>query len=240
MLCPAIGGLTWKYFSLLTEDEMIRWNSAEEAFKGIPQRLFWGLTHKDLPEYIREGRDFLYVDNPYFNRSAQRSSFRLIRKHVHLTTLLDRPRDRADKFKLTLAPWRKGGADIVVIPPSPFYKTIFGAEKWLDETVAKLLEITDREIRVKYNKKFPLEKYLQNTHAVVTFGSVAGIEAAMMGVPVFSGPICPSLPITAGPLANIETPFYSPLRQEWLNSLAYASWTMDEFAKINKADYNYR
>ncbi len=218
---------------------MIRWRGAEEAFKGIPQRLFWGLTDPELPRYVQERRDFLYVDNPYFNRSAQRSSFRLIRGNVHLTQLLDRPRDRADKFKVQLQPWRKSGESVVVIPPSPHYKTIFGAHDWLDATVTRLLQITGREIRVKYNKKIPLAQYLQNTHALVTFGSVAGIEAAIMGIPVFAGPICPSLPITAGPLERIDSPIY-PDRQPWINSLAYASWTMDEFAKINKTDYDYR
>ena len=229
----APGGLSWK---------MIRWDiNAQTAFKEVPQRVFWGLTDPELPKYIKEGLDFVYVDNPYFNRSSQRNTFRLIRKNVHLTTLLERPDDRARKFGLKLLPWRKGGLwkDIVVIPPSPYYEKIYGAENWLKQTVNQLMRVTSREIRVKYNKSIPLEGYLKRTHAVVTFGSTAGVEAAMLGVPVFSGPICPSLPVTAGNINHIDNPHYPENRQAWLNGLAYATWTFDEFQGINKTDYWY-
>lgn len=219
---------------------MIRWSTAEEAFRGIPQRIFWGLTDPDLPQYIREGLDFLYVDNPYFNRADKRNNFRLIRRNVHLTRLLDRPDDRSRKFKIVLKPWRKRGKSIVVIPPSPLYVKIYGADNWLRDTLQTLKQVSKRRVRVKENKLEPLEPYLKGTHAVVTFGSVAGVEAAILGVPVFSGPICPTLPISAGALENIDSPIYSDLRQEWINSLAYASWSMAEFPKINRADYNYR
>ena len=72
----------------------------------------------------------------------------------------------------------------------------------------------------------------------MTYGSVAGIEAAILGIPVFSGPICPTLPISAGTLEQIENPTLHE-RRPWLCSLAYANWRISEIPKIHLEDYNY-
>jgi hypothetical protein len=60
-----------------------------------------------------------------------------------------------------------------------------------------------------------------------------------MGYPVFSGPICPTLPISAGPLENIESPVYSDNREAWLRSLSYAQYTMEELHKMKLEEYDY-
>ena len=219
---------------------MLKWYGAQDAFAAMPQRLFWGLTEPDIRRYVREGLDFLYVDNPYFNRGSRTRSFRLIRRNLHLTTMLDRPSNRRKKkYFLHLEPWRKNGKDIVIIPPSVWYERIFDCGDWLERTVKTLKMTTGRQIRVKHDKTIPLEGFLEKSWAVVTYGSVAGVEAAMLGIPVFSGPICPTLPISAGTLEQIDSPDYSDAREQWLNGLTHATWDLDEFHLINKDDYNY-
>lgn len=197
------------------------------------QKLFNGLTDPDFPSALASG-NFVYCDNGYFDR---RDHFRLIRGNVHLTTLLDRPGDRWDRLGIKTAPWRKGGRHIVVIPPSQWYVQLLKADKWLAATRNKLEQHTDRPIVVK-QAKGGLEEALQGAWAMVTFGSVAGIEAAILGVPVFSGPICPTLPISAGTLEAIESPTLHE-RRPWLCSLAYANWRISEIPKIHLEDYNY-
>lgn len=211
------------------------WKEIEESIRErLPCKLFVGLEDPELKGYLEDGRDFLYVDNAYFHRGARSTKFRLIRKHVHLTNVLDRP---ADRVTVTPRPW-KTGRNVVVIPPSPWYVKIFGCGSWLDETVSRLKASTDRPIQVKYLKSEPLADYLADAWAVVTYGSVAGVEAALHGVPVFSGPICPSLPISSGAVENIETPKY-PDRGPWIRSLSYATWDQREIDSINFEDYDY-
>jgi hypothetical protein len=73
---------------------------------------------------------------------------------------------------------------------------------------------------------------------VVTFASVAGLEAAMAGYPVFASERCCAYPVSAGPLERIETPEYLD-RMPWLHSLAYAQWDLRELPKIDLEEYDY-
>jgi hypothetical protein len=215
------------------------WKELEQIIAPLcPIRFFSGLKDPELALYIREGRDFLYMDNAYFGRGPRSRAFRLVRGALHLTHLLDRPADRLARWGARCEPWRKSGTEVVVIPPSPYHAAFYGAEAWLTETVSKLKSCTERPIRVKYDKKEPLPPILANAWAVVTYGSVAGVEAALTGVPTFAGPICPTLPISAGPIECIDSPHYAD-REPWLASLTYANWSSDELDRINIKDYNY-
>jgi hypothetical protein len=197
------------------------------------QKLFNGLTDPGFPSALASG-NFVYCDNGYFDRA---NHFRLIRGNVHLTTLLDRPGDRWDRLGIKPRPWRANGNQIVIIPPSEWYVQLMNCKGWLAYTRNTLEKHTQRPIVVKHGKG-GLEQELQGAWAVVTYGSVAGIEAAILGVPVFSGPICPTLPITAGTLEQIESPTLHE-RRPWLCSLAYANWRISEIPKIHLEDYNY-
>lgn len=201
-------------------------------------KVFVGLLDKQLGKSIRDKRDFLYVDNGYFKRGARSRNFRLIRGGLHLTTILDRPSDRRREIGVNCKPWRLNGSHIVVIPPSQYHVEIYGAHNWLDGVRAQLKCVSDRKVLVKHDKKAPLPEALINAWAVVTYGSVAGVEAALLGIPVFSGPLCPTLPISAGLIENIESPHLSD-PEPWLDSLAYANWSLDEIERIALADYDY-
>lgn len=214
------------------------WDAIELKLRESGIKVFAGLTDPELKRYVLEGLDFLYLDNAYFKRGSRSTNFRLIRRGFHLTRLLERPTDRFEKWNVSVAPWRKSGLDVVVIPPSRYHVDIFGADAWLDQTLATLKQVTERPVRVKRDKNLPLAEYLRESWAVVTYGSAAGVEAARMGVPVFAGPICPSLPISAGSVEQIETPEYKE-RGPWLASLTYANWALPELDRLNLKDYCY-
>ena len=197
------------------------------------QKLFNGLTDPGFPSALASG-NFVYVDNGYFDRAHH---FRLIRGNVHLTTLLDRPSDRWERLGIRLRPWRRNGEHIVVIPPSQWYVELMKCKGWVPYVQNTLGKHTGRKVVIKHGKG-QLEEALQGAWAMVTYGSVAGIEAAILGIPVFSGPICPTLPISAGPLEQIEAPTLHE-REPWLHSLAYANWRISEIPQIHLEDYNY-
>jgi hypothetical protein len=210
--------------------------------KGI--RLFVGLTHPEFPKHYKSGQPFLYMDNAYWRREPRGLRFRLIHSGVHLNKVLDRPADRFEALNKTapivVEPWRKSGRTVVVIPPSTAQKLMLGFHNWEAETVAKLKAITDRPVFVKATKQESLRECLrkQDAWAVVTFASVAGLEAATWGYPVFATERCCAWPVSAGPLERIETPEY-PDRMPWLHSLAYAQWCMGDLNKLNLEEYDY-
>ncbi len=191
-------------------------------------------------QFMRSGADYLYTDHAYFDRGWEKHNFRIIRSAHHLTHVLPRPDDRLKRWGVEIEPWRKSGRSIVVIPPSKYYEDLYGVRTWLDTTLATLKQLTDRPLYIKTTKGRLRECLLeeQNAHAVVCCISVAGMEAALMGVSVFSTPHCCSWPVNAGSLATIETPEY-PERHGWASSLAYASWHADELAQIDFRDYHY-
>ena len=197
-----------------------------------------GINHQ-LMLAVQTGTDFLYLDNSYFGRGSRSRNFRLIRGGIHLTQQLERPSDRRNKWNPTTCEYTRGGRHVLVIPPSPYFVQFYDAGSWLQDTTKTLSLSTDRPVIIKHDKKVPpLAECLSDAWAVVTFASVAGVEAAISGIPVFAGEHCPAYPVTAGTLADIERPNY-PDREPWLNSLSYATWSMDEIETINLEDYAY-
>ena len=196
------------------------------------RRVFVGLVHDELRGCIERGDDFLYFDHGYWKREKY---FRCIVGATHLTRLLDRP---ADRDMPRLAPFRGGGRQVVVIPPSGLVEALYRAHLWLPTTLQLLAESTDRPIVVKHKDGRTMRDACTGAHAVVTFGSVAGVEAAILGYPVFSGPICPTLPISAGKVSDIENPVEQD-REPWLRSLSYAQWKMEEIERLNLKEYEY-
>jgi hypothetical protein len=216
----------------------IRKRAKVPFFAGLTNRL-GGISH-DLMLAIKNKTDFLYLDNSYFARGARSTNFRLIRGGLHLTTTLDRPADRRAKWNPTTCEYTRGGRHVLVIPPSPYFVQFYDAGSWLQDTTKQLSLVTDRPVVVKHDKKIPpLAECLSDAWAVVTFASVAGVEAAISGIPVFAGEHCPAYPVTAGTLADIESPKY-PDREPWLNSLSYATWNLQEIDNINLEDYRYQ
>jgi hypothetical protein len=205
---------------------------------GMPKVLV-GIPDKDADREIRESKDFVYIDHSYFKRGWHTGNFRAVRNSVHLTSIVKRPTDRLKRFGVQIEPWRKKGREIVIVPLSERQQEFYNANDWLIQTESKLCQITDRPVVVKNRKTTTMRDFCRDTWAVVTHSSVAGVEATLMGIPVFSTERCPSWPVNAGPLERIETPEYSDARLELAASLSYASWNIGEVWKVKWQDYEY-
>jgi len=202
--------------------------------------VFCGLVGNELKKYAEEKRDFIYLDHSYFKRGWNNQHFRACRNWVHQTKTFKRPDDRLKKFDVQIKPWRKTGTKICIIPNTVYQQQAVGGVGWPNTTLVRLKQITDRpvEIREKGHGE-PFLQYLRDVWAVVTWGSVAGVEAALHGIPVFAEPTCPAYPVSAGSLEKIDSPEYVENRHEWACSLAYASWHWSEVESIDWKDYWY-
>lgn len=170
-----------------------------------------------------QGKPYVYIDHGYFTRGYDRGVFRICVSNHHCTDWRDSERKRWKKLK----PWHTG-KHVIVIHPAEYVAKIYGKQRWLDETVETLKKHTDRRIIVKPKGTMDLQALCEDAHALVSFGSVADVEAAMMGVPVFCSPHSPASPIGLGDFTKIESPIY-PEREPWLRSLSAAEWGKNEF-----------
>jgi hypothetical protein len=201
---------------------------------GVP--VVYGLVDGKALQWKREGREFFYVDHSYFQRSWKYCNFRLIRNGIHLTRVIPNDIVRLGKFSVDIAPWRKNGNHVVVIEPSPFIREFYDLpEDIADRMAEEVKQHTDREVVVKRGKQ-ALPEALYHAWACVCPVSVAGVEAAILGVPVFSTPNCPSWPISAGELKDIERPVLKD-REAWANSLAWSSFNEHEAHLIDYRNY---
>jgi len=195
----------------------------------------------DATRMSKSVKEWVYFDHSYFKRGWQLGNFRAVRNGLHLTSPIIRPDDRLKKWDVQIKPWRKSGSEIIVIPPTEAQTAYYDCGDWMPKTLAKLKQVTDRRVIIKAkDDKRLLLFYLETAHALVTFASVAGVEAAIAGVPVFATENCPAWQVSAGSLDNIEKPHYAENRHQWACGLAYASWNWGEIRNVRWHDYRYQ
>ena len=211
--------------------------------------------HRDLPHTVMWGnistvnsypKPFLFTDMPYFNRwmgnNRDTCHWRVIPDHVHVNPEIygKYPDDRFNQLNVTVRDWRTKGDHILVCPSSPAMERYYGDVNWLEGTLQLLKQHTDRPIRVRHKPRangtsgpraavIPFEEDCKNAWAVVTHSSIAGVEAAVLGIPVFSQWESPCSMIANLDLSYIEEPVLHD-RSSWLNTLAYYQYTEAEIA----------
>jgi hypothetical protein len=95
-------------------------------------------------------------------------------------------------------------------------------------TASRLRQITKRPVVVRDKEsKVPLDRELEGSHALLTHGSIAAVEAAVLGYPVFSDSSSTAALVGETDLDRIEQPVRPP-RERWLHSLAYSQYTERE------------
>ena len=194
-----------------------------------------------LANWVAGDIDFYCLDHSYFQRGWAHNNFRAIRRGIHLTTIKKRPDDRLKKFGVKIEPWQtKRGSKIVIIPvPATHARIHPSLVTWQASVTQQIKEVTDRPIVVKQKDRGHFSETLKDAWCVVTNGSVAAVEAALAGIPVFAGDLCCGRPISAGHVTQIERPELVDFRAEWASSLAYASWNASEIDAVIWIDYDY-
>jgi len=198
------------------------------------------------------GRDFYYIDNGYMgNLEKKKYFYRVVKNNVQHTKIKDVPADRFNSL-VSFAPYMKytgrkdpknhNGPILLVTPsekPCAFYK--IDKATWVEETIAELKKHTDRPIIIR-DKGLRFERIKENSvahqckrdrvHAVVTYQSMAGLEAMHYGIPAFTmAPSCID-EVANKDLSKIENPFY-PTENDFLRVLyylAYCQYSLEEMS----------
>lgn len=185
-----------------------------------------------LHEAQRQGRTWYYGDKAYFGREV----YYRITKNAYMHNAVGEPDfDRWRKLNLKVQPWRNGD-DILICPQSNMFFQIKGTSQkhWIDETVRKIRQFSDRKIRFQYKstQKCPEKAFrrsLSNVWAVVVHSSMAGVQAVIQGVPCFATDTnSTSAKFGTTDLSRIEKPVKPDNREYMAAVLAANQWTLPE------------
>lgn len=166
---------------------------------------------------------YILIDHGYFHREMDLSWARFCVNNYHCTDwrISDREIPKVQEYR--------SGENVVILPPPNKIEYVYGAYGWLDTIIAEIRKHTERKIIVKRKGEGDFKKVLEKAHVIVSFGSVADVEALVRGVPVIASPYSPATPIS-NRIKDIENLTYFD-RTAWLSSLAASEWHKDEMDK---------
>lgn len=182
------------------------------------------------------GRRWIYWDRGYFFRCyatwlPRGTDGGMYRWHVgsfQLSRVDAVPPERLNARRPPVRPWQANGRHIVIAKPSKTYCRFHAIDGWLDKTIYDLSLITERQLVVRDKEsKRPLADDLAGAHALVTHGSIAAVEAVILGTPVFVHATSAAALVGQTDLSKIEHPVY-PDREPWLRALAYTQFNEQE------------
>jgi len=189
-----------------------------------------------VKDWKQRGRQFIYWDRGYMRRvfatwlprGDNGGYYRWHVNSVQMERVNAVPDDRFKALKTNLSPWSKDGRHIVIAAPTRTYAKFHDCANWTADTIDALARVTDRQlvIRDKESKR-PLQADLDGAHALVTHGSIAAVEAVVLGCPVFVHESSAAALVGKVGFKYIESPIY-PDREPWVKSLAYSQFNENE------------
>ena len=196
---------------------------------------------KVMHKCIADGRNFYYIDTGYFGNGKTKLYHRVTKNGLqfNLPIWQDCPDDRFLKTDTALRKYTKG-RNILLCPPSQKALTYWNVDlqEWLDSTVAEIKLHTDRPIIVREKQSRHLRANVNtmemaladDVHCMVTYNSIAAVEALILGKPVFTMGPNAAEPLANTDLSTIEEPMMpvvDRVRQLCCN-LAYNQFTPAE------------
>ena len=214
--------------------------------------LLRGISSGKIANHVREkGDDYYFIETGYLgnyrcpnNRTGRKIYHRIVKNAMQHDTIMDVASDRWDSlvnFNPTLQyrGWRKPGSKILLVlsTEKPFQHYGEDQDKWLKTVLATLKKHTDREIVIREKASRgertndTIYDALDNDiYALVTYNSIAAIEAIQYGIPAFALAPTAADPVGNKDLTQIENPNKpdEELIQRWLHSIAYSQFSLDE------------
>lgn len=207
------------------------------------------MKHKVMKQCWHDRRPFVYVDTGYLgnhagtrNPRAHKIWHRLVINDLQHGAIVPRPADRWQRLGLQMPQRRRGHKVVVALPddkPCRFYG--IDLDTWHKDVVHSIAQHTDRPVVIRSRQRSrqqrmvhePLSQELQQAHVLVTFNSLAAVEAIMMGVPaIVLAPSHAAAPVAARDISAVENPLWpsDDLLHAWLCHLAYGQFHVQEMA----------
>jgi hypothetical protein len=218
--------------------------SREEMYKNASLPMCWAGFFK--PQWLEICKEynlkFYNLDSGYFGNKKKKTIFRLsVNNFQNINPIIDRPSDRWEHLNIDQHSFKQGSI-IVIVPPDRKIVHALGLgteDQWINETILKIKNFTDREIKIRKRPEPRADRIVSNTFkdfikddtfCVVGYSSNALVEAAMLDIPVISLGHSATKSLYTHQLEDIEKikPAYRSDKQAWLNHLAYSQFTREE------------
>jgi hypothetical protein len=226
------------------------WNNAEEIIKDPV--LIRGISSGKIGKFVQEhGQDYYFIETGYLgnyrcdnNRTGRKVYHRIVKNAMQHSTIMDVPDDRWKALvnfnpSLKYKGWRRTGSKILVVLPTekPFQYYGHSRERWIQKVEKTIKKYSDREIvwRQKASRGVRTNETIYNAldddiYALVTYNSIATVEAIQHGIPAFGLAPTAADPVCSNDLKQIENPVMpdEDIVYKWLCSIAYSQFSLDE------------
>jgi hypothetical protein len=214
--------------------------------------LIRGISSGKIGQYAQEhGQDYYFIETGYLgnyrcdnNLTGRKVYHRIVKNAMQHSTIMDVPDDRWKelvKFNpaLEYKGWKQSGSKILVVLPSEKPFQYYGADRkqWIQQVKSTLKKYTDREIvfrqkasRGERTNDTIYEALDDDIYALVTYNSIATVEAVQHGIPAFGLAPTAADPVCSSDLTQIENPIMldEDMIYKWLCSIAYSQFSLDE------------
>ena len=206
---------------------------------------------KIVNQHRDRGEDYYFIETGYLgnyrcdnNRTGRKIYHRIVKNAMQHSTIMDVPDDRWKELvkfnpNLEYRGWKRTGSKILVVLPSekPFQYYGHDREKWIQKVEKTIKKHSDREIvwRAKASRGERTNDTIYDAldddiYALVTYNSIATVEAIQHGIPAFGLAPTAADPVCSNDLTQIENPVMLDEGKiyKWLCSIAYSQFSLDE------------
>lgn len=227
------------------------WDNADDCLQH--PLLLRGISSGKIANYARErGQDYYFIETGYLgnyrsenNETGRKIYHRIVKNEMQHSKIMDVPDDRWQelvKFNPDFAykGWKRTGSKILLVLPSTKPFQYYGADRdaWIKKVLKALAKHTDRPVVIREKERRGnrtesntiYDAMNDDVYALVTYNSIAAVEAVAHGIPAFALAPTAAAPVCSASLSKIEDPFMpdEDFVQKWLHSIAYGQWTLEE------------
>lgn len=217
------------------------WNREQHTDSALVIRGLGGGSRKAIQHCLQTARLFYAIDTGYFGNGKAKILHRVTKNALqYLGPIIDREPERARSFGYKFKRFTPG-KKILLVPPSNKVMEMFGQpspEQWVEQVIQQLKPHTDRPVEVRLkplrservSTKTMDAALADNVHCLITYNSIAAVEALMAGKPaIVLGQNAASV-VAETDLTKVERPNI-PNRDEmdaYMAHLAYCQFTVHE------------
>jgi hypothetical protein len=214
--------------------------------------LIRGISSGKIGKFVQEhGQDYYFIETGYLgnyrcdnNLTGRKVYHRIVKNAMQHSTIMDVPDDRWQQLvkfnpNMEYKGWKRSGSKILVVLPTekPFQYYGHDREKWIQKVEKTIKKHSDREIvwrekasRGERTNDTIYDALDNDIYALVTYNSIATVEAIQHGIPAFGLAPTAADPVCSNDLTQIENPT-TPSEDtvyKWLSSIAYSQFSLDE------------
>jgi hypothetical protein len=214
--------------------------------------LLRGISSGKIADHVRElGQDYYFIETGYLgnyrcenNLTGRKIYHRIVKNAMQHSTIMDVPDDRWQQLvkfnpNMKYKGWKRSGSKILVVLPTekPFQYYGHNRKQWIQKVENTIKKHSDREIiwREKASRGVRTNETIYDAldddiYALVTYNSIATVEAVQYGIPAFGLAPTAADPVCSNDLSQIENPVMpsEELVYRWLCSVAYSQFSLDE------------